>query len=218
MTQRLPVYLEVGTKRVFAVAVDWPGWARSARTEEGALEELAHHVDRYARVVARAGLTVPAVPELEVVEVVPGNATTDFGAPGVVPDLDRVPVPSEEGTRLAAILDAAWADLDDVVEGAPETLRKGPRGGGRDRDAIVEHCLVAEVAYARKLGLRPAQPSVADRAAVVGQRAALVAVLSDGRPGPPDSGWPLRYAARRIAWHTLDHAWEIEDKSDLQEA
>ena len=34
--------------------------------------------------------------------------------------------------------------------------------------------------------------------------------------GSPIAGkrWPLRYAARRIAWHALDHAWEIEDRSD----
>jgi hypothetical protein len=26
--------------------------------------------------------------------------------------------------------------------------------------------------------------------------------------------WPPAYAARRIAWHALDHAWEIEDRSE----
>jgi hypothetical protein len=30
----------------------------------------------------------------------------------------------------------------------------------------------------------------------------------------PGDGRPPRYAIRRIAWHVLDHAWEIEDKSD----
>jgi hypothetical protein len=25
--------------------------------------------------------------------------------------------------------------------------------------------------------------------------------------------WPPRYVARRMAWHLLDHAWEIEDRS-----
>lgn len=28
-----------------------------------------------------------------------------------------------------------------------------------------------------------------------------------------EKGWPPRYAARRIAWHVLDHAWQIEDRS-----
>jgi len=26
--------------------------------------------------------------------------------------------------------------------------------------------------------------------------------------------WPARYAIRRSAWHALDHAWEIEDRSE----
>ena len=39
----------------------------------------------------------------------------------------------------------------------------------------------------------------------------LLERASDGTP--PDGGkWPPRYAARRIAWHALDHAWEIEDR------
>jgi hypothetical protein len=29
----------------------------------------------------------------------------------------------------------------------------------------------------------------------------------------PGKRWPPRYAARRIAWHVLDHAWEIEDRT-----
>jgi len=31
--------------------------------------------------------------------------------------------------------------------------------------------------------------------------------------GAPDAVWPARYAIRRTAWHVLDHAWEIEDRS-----
>ena len=33
-------YLEVGAKRVFAGALDWPGWCRSSRHERDALEAL----------------------------------------------------------------------------------------------------------------------------------------------------------------------------------
>ena len=36
---------------------------------------------------------------------------------------------------------------------------------------------------------------------------------SDGSP-LADRRWTARYAARRIAWHALDHAWEIEDRSE----
>ena len=32
--------------------------------------------------------------------------------------------------------------------------------------------------------------------------------------GPPENPrWPVPYAARRIAWHVLDHAWEMQDKA-----
>jgi hypothetical protein len=103
--------------------------------------------------------------------------------------------------------------FDRVVEKAPQSLRKGPRGGGRDRDAIVEHVLGAEIAYARKLGLRLKQPPAADADAVRGHRNAIVAGIRAGTRGVTEGGWPARYMARRMAWHVLDHAWEIEDRS-----
>ena len=146
----------------------------------------------------------------------PGNATTDFGAPAVMPELDRVATTAAQAKRLATLVAATWEALDAVVASAPPTLRKGPRGGGRDRDAVAKHCLAAEVAYARKLGVRHKEPDLADAEAIAAYRADLLAVI--GRPAPAEpeegKGWVLRYAVRRIAWHTLDHAWEIEDKSD----
>jgi hypothetical protein len=103
-----------------------------------------------------------------------------------------------------------------VVKGAPAALRKGPRGGGRDRDKIVDHVLGAESAYARKLGLRLTVPDRHDAARIKLFRKALVDALEkpSGGKAPVGKGWPQRYAARRIAWHVLDHAWEIEDRSE----
>jgi hypothetical protein len=98
---------------------------------------------------------------------------------------------------------------------APETLRKGPRGGGRDRDKVVAHVLAAERSYARKVGVSHAEPALGDRPAIEAARADLAEVLSGARGGEPlaERGWPARYALRRITWHVLDHVWEIEDKS-----
>src|SRR5438067_302187 len=45
--------------------------------------------------------------------------------------------------------------------------------------------------------------------------AARLTWLSGFAATPPptgDRGWPVRYAARRMAWHVLDHAWEMEDR------
>jgi hypothetical protein len=159
-------------------------------------------------------LALPAA-RFEVVERVEGNATTDFGAPSAIPEADRTPLTAKEAQRLADLLAACWTYLDKVVAAAPAELRKGPRGGGRDRDKIVDHVIGAEEAYASKLGIRRRDlpPDSAGHGSAV--RAALIDVLSAPSTGEPlkEKGWPARYAARRIAWHALDHAWEIEDRS-----
>lgn len=211
------VYLEVGRSKVFACSVDWPGWCRAGRTEQAALEALADYAERYADVARAAGkrFARTAGDQLEVVERVRGSATTDFGAPGVVPALDAEPLTAHGARRQADLLVAAWSVLDGVAATAPPSLRKGPRGGGRDRDAMLQHVLNAEAAYARKIGVRHRDPSLGDPAAVRALRHELVATVRRARSGEPmrDNGWPARYAVRRIAWHVLDHAWEMTDKS-----
>lgn len=219
----LDVLVEQGGKRAFATAVDWPGWCRPGRTEQEALAALAAYAGRYEPVAAEAGLRLPDRADdpgaLTVVERVPGNATTDFGAPAMAGEVGARPCTADEAGRAASLVAAAWGVLDLVAGGAPERLRKGPRGGGRDRDEVVQHVLNAEAAYARKLGVKVSAPDLADRTAVEAMHADLLAVLgapSDGVPaaGPRGgTGWAPRYAAHRIAWHVLDHAWEIEDKS-----
>ena len=212
------VYLEVGTKRVFACAVDWPGWCRPGRDEDVALAALADYAQRYARVAAAAGIPFDdsAADELEVVEKVPGDTTTNFGAPGTVPVIDAEPMTADQARRQAALVAGAWSVLDAVAAGAPTQLRKGPRGGGRNRDPMLEHVLGAEASYARKLGVKHGQPAIDDTAAIKALRSDVTDVLQAARAGAPvvARGWPPRYAARRIAWHVLDHAWEIEDKSE----
>jgi hypothetical protein len=211
---RYQVIIEAVDTRAFASAVAWPGWSRSARDEAGALQRLASYAPRYARVTAMAGLSFPielAVPDLEVAERTTGGASTAFGVPGRVAELDLHRVSSAEARRLTDLVIACWAMLDEVAATAPAELRKGPRGGGRDRDKVVAHVEEAERSYARSIGVRlPAETPIAE------VRAAIVEVLglnSDGSP-LPGGAWSQRYAARRIAWHVLDHAWEIEDRSE----
>jgi hypothetical protein len=165
-------------------------------------------------VAALAGETVDATATLEVVERHPGDAGTAFGVPAIVADADRLPMDETAATRLAGLVDAAWRTLDAVVARAPEELRKGPRGGGRDRTKVVDHVHEAESAYAQVMG-RKHRP--VDAEAVAAMHADLLAVLREPSDGSPLAGkkWPVRYAARRIAWHALDHAWEIEDRSEV---
>jgi hypothetical protein len=73
----------------------------------------------------------------------------------------------------------------------------------------------AERAYARKLGIKQKQPAIDDIAAIEELRVAIPAVLrarSDGSLVGLD-GWTTRCAARRIAWHALEHAWEMQDRA-----
>lgn len=204
------VYLELGAKKVFACSFDWPGWCRSGKSEEAALDTLTDYLPRYRVIAERAGLEFePGDPM--VVERTKGDATTDFGAPSAIPDLDLEPMGADEAARAVSLLRASWAVFAEVAAGSPEELRKGPRGGGRDRDKMVNHVIEAERAYARKIGVRHKPPK--DDAALAAMREEIAEVL--GRPsdgGPSGRGWPARYAARRITWHVIDHVWEMEDR------
>ncbi len=212
------VYVESGRTRTFACAYDWPGWCRSGKDEASALAALAAYAPRYVAVAkhARLPFAARATDTLHVVERLAGSASTDFGVPGAIAKQDTKPLSSDEGKRLASLVQAAWAVYDEILAGAPAELRKGPRGGGRDRDKMDDHVRDAEGAYAQKLGLRLKPPSRTDRRGIAAFRAAITDALQKPSNGKPlvDKGWPQRYAARRIAWHALDHAWEMEDRSE----
>jgi hypothetical protein len=219
MVKPIPVYLELGAKKVFACSIDFPGWCRSGRTEDQALEALAGYAARYAEVAELARVAFPAPARagerFEVVERVKGAGATDFGVPHEVPEADAEPLTARQAARQVELVRAAWALLDRVAEGAPAELRKGPRGGGRDRDKMLAHVLGAEAAYARKLGIKHPEPAVGDTRAIKALRDDIARALSGASDGTPlvPKGWPPRYAARRVAWHVLDHAWEMQDRS-----
>ena len=122
------VTVEAGAKKVFASALDWPGWSRSGKTDEAALTALAAYADRYA-VVAREATEPFEAGAYEVVEHTGGGSGTDFGVPSSITDLDHRPADSPEADRQSRLVAAAWVVLDRVAAGAPAELRKGPRGG-----------------------------------------------------------------------------------------
>ena len=209
-----PVYLELGRRKVFACSLRWPGWCRWGADESAALAILEDYADRYAPVATRAGLRFPRPAGFEVLERLAGTGTTDFGAPGAVPEADRRDITKAEAARLAAIVQASWAELDKVAASSPAQLRKGPRGGGRDRDAMIAHVNDAEVAYGRKFGARVSAAEVRQAGPGLVRRC-IAETLTAARhpPDPGSSGWPAPYAARRVAWHVLDHVWEMQDRS-----
>jgi hypothetical protein len=222
-SRRIAVCLEVAPKQAVASALDWPGWCRAGRDEGAALETLASYAGRYAPVAAHAGVSFPATVAFDVVERVPGGPATAFAAPEcrrpfpqITAAAERAAVTPAAARRLASLVAAVWATFDQIAAASPAELRKGPRGGGRDRDQLIEHVIGAETAYARKLGIKRKQPATGDTAAIGKLRAAIAAIVSapsDGSPVVP-GGWTTRYAARRIAWHLLEHAWEMQDRAD----
>jgi hypothetical protein len=216
LTVSIKVSIEAASKKAFATAVDWPGLSRSGKTEELALESLAAYADRYAPVARLAGEDFPATEDLdlEVVEQARGGGGTEFGVPSNVTDADRRPLGAADAERLARLVDAAWTTFDTVARGAPEELRKGPRGGGRNTSKMVSHVNEADHAYAREMGIKLPPPK--DDRDIAALRASMLEVLRQPSDGSPiaDRRWTTRYAAHRIAWHALDHAWEIEDRSE----
>lgn len=218
------VFLEVGKKKVFAGAVDWPGWCRWGKDEEAALQALLAYGPRYARVVEGAGVGFEApsdVSEFEVVERVEGNSTTDFGAPNMPLAGDEEPIDGEALQRLQRLLKANWAALDEAVEKARgKELEKGPRGGGRELDGIINHIVESGRSYLRTLGWKVAwQDDEKDSVKMERLREGVLEGLKEGAAGNlPKEGprggkrWPPRQFVRRLAWHELDHVWEIEDR------
>ena len=212
---RIAVSTEATPKKAFATAVDWPGWSRSGKTEALALEALAAAAPRYVAVAGEAG-EVFAADAYDVVERTDGSSGTDFGVPSGITATDRRPLSASEADRLARIVAAGWVVFDRVAAITPAELRKGPRGGGRDRDKMIGHVIGADGSYAREIGIRHKEPEPTDRVAIDALRAAVLDVLRRPSDGSPlaERKWTARYAARRIAWHALDHAWEMEDRTE----
>jgi hypothetical protein len=213
------VYLEVTKRRTFACAVDWPGWCRAGKTQDEALENLVAYAARYRGAMGKSAekLRPPeSVTELDVVERLTGNATTEFGAPGVIPDMDRQPIEDTELDSLLELASAAWKSFDRAASKAKgkKLGPSGPRGGGRSVAKMVGHVAEADGAYVRAIGGSAKEGS--DWKSV--QKEFREACYARAHGELPDKGprggerWPARYAIRRSAWHALDHAWEIEDR------
>lgn len=214
------IYVESGDTRTFASAVDWPGWARSGKSEADAITTLLDYAPRFAAVVAgrSTGFKIPTA--VEVVERVHGGSGTDFGAPNYRYPADAEPIAGAELKRQVAALQACWAAFASAATAAAGAeLRRGPRGGGRDLAKLVDHVLGAEVAYVTGLGGKPVLAGVDPLADLEEVHAVFLTTLQGRRDGSiPDVGprggarWQPRFALRYAAWHALDHAWEIEDR------
>lgn len=218
---KLRVVLEVAPKRSFASAIDWPGWSRGGKTPDESIDALLAYAPRYAVVARRAKVAFrpPAtVRGIDVIERLRGGGGTEFGVPSASARMEEEPLSEAELRRLIALLRAAWATFDAAAKKSEGVeLSLGPRGGGRQVPKMVGHVLESEAAYVHQLGAQPPRGAAGTMAAL---RNAFVEALTARATGTAvpiankvKKPWGPRYAVRRSAWHAVDHAWEIEDRS-----
>ena len=215
------VTLEIGPKgkKVVAVAPDWPGLERGAKTEAEAIDRLQAYMPRYSQVARLADLNAAfnAAQNIDVVEQYPGTGSTDFwGISFAFSSIDEQDMLSDDLERELMLMQACWAFFDDVRRRVSPEMQKGPRGGGRDRDRIVRHTFAAEQDWATKVGVRTPDGAMLTDEGLKAHRDAYCHAIRDyhsqGKWAGKRAKWPLRFLIRHTAFHTLDHAWEMEDK------
>jgi hypothetical protein len=212
------VTIEVGPKgkKVAAVAPDWPGLERGATTLEAAIERILSYVPRYAAVTKLAGMEAAFadITGVDLVEQYQGTGSTDFwGISFAFSSLDQQAMSGDALERELILMRACWAFFDDVRWRVSAEMQRGPRGGGRDRDRIVRHTFAAELDWAKKLDVRtPWEVMLTDEGLIAHRDAYCNAIQAFHSQGKMARTWPLRYLVRHTAFHTLDHAWEMEDK------
>ncbi len=219
MGAAIRVMVERGRKKPVAVAsaFDWPGWDRSGKSEEEALQVLAAYRPRYAKIAELAGLAdeFRAAGKLAVVERLEGVGMTDFyGLSYRSARLEHAPMSEAACERKIALLRASWTYFDDVASRVSAELRKGPRGGGRDRDKIVSHANGAEIQeFAQKVGVITPHDAWRRPQDLRAHREAFCAAIRDyNARGVPARTWTVQFVIRHSAYHMLDHAWEMEDR------
>lgn len=205
-------------KKAVAFAVDWPGWSRGAKTPEAALEMLESYRARYRQIAVAAGMEdeFDSAGKLKVVEDRVGTGSTDFWGISFSPcGLEREPMPQAELDRKLALLRACWGFFDATAARVSAEMRKGPRGGGRDRDRIIRHTIRTESEeFAKHVGLRiPVEGALTPRALREYREAYVTAMRAYNQSaGKRMRSWNLPFLIRHSAYHTMDHAWEMEDK------
>jgi hypothetical protein len=151
---------------------------------------------------------------VDVVEHYPGTGSTDFwGISFAFSAIDQQAMSSEALERELTLMRACWAFFDAVRARVSAEMQRGPRGGGRDRDRIVRHTLLTEQDWAKKLGVLTTEEAMLTGEGLQAHRDAYCdAIRALHAQNKPARTWPLRYLIRHTAFHTLDHAWEMEDK------
>ena len=213
--------VEHGTKdkKSVAFSLDWPGWSRGAKTADDAVATLEAYRKRYRPVAELAGMAAEfdAAGPLEIVEDRVGTGSTDFWGISFSPSsTEHARLEDADMERRLALLQAAWAFFDAVAARVSPEMRKGPRGGGRDRHRIVRHTIRTESEdFAKQVGIQiPEEAALTPDGLRTHRHDYLEAIraYNRGEVDRPMRSWTLPFLIRHSAFHTLDHAWEMEDK------
>jgi hypothetical protein len=206
-------------KRSVAFSLDWQGWSRGAKSAELAVETLESYRERYRPVAGLAGMAgeFDAAGPLEIVEDKVGTGSTDFWGISFSPSAtEQGPMGEAQFERGITILRACWEFFDGVAARVSAEMRKGPRGGGRDRDRIIRHTIRTESEdFAKQVGLRRLEGAALPPDGLRRHREEYVAAMRAYNAGEVERrmrSWTLPFLIRHSAYHTLDHAWEMEDK------
>jgi hypothetical protein len=223
MTGTIRFNIELGPKgkRSVAYAIDWPGWSRSAKTPDKAIDVLEAYRQRYRLIaeIAGFGAEFAAAGPLIEVDRYTGTGSTDFwGISFAASPGEREEMSEQQLERRLALLQADWAFFDQVAKRVSPGLKKGPRGGGRDRDQIINHTLGWErTGLAVNVGIEYPEGALLDPDVLRQYREDYVEALREHHANVQKARkWELSYLIRHSAFHMLDHAWEMEDK-DLTE-
>lgn len=221
MTENVEIVIERGKKKSAAYAPAWPGWSRGASSAEAAIERLASYGERYEAVAALAGLSdeFPSAPTFDIIEELSGTGMTSFwGISFAASSSEQGQMSEEDCERKLSILLACWTYFDQVAARVSAELKKGPRGGGRNREQILNHIFANELDWARKVGLNVPEDAHLSAKGLTAHRDAYVQAIREyNTAGKNPRTWRLQFLLRHTAYHVMDHAWEMEDK-DLTSA
>lgn len=208
-------------KKYVAYAIDWPGLERNGKSPDEAFEKMESYRSRYQVIANRAGYGDAFRDESasEIVQEYEGTGSTDFwGISFAHGPNDYESMTDEELARQLALLKACWDEFDEIGQNVSPELQRGPRGGGRDREEIVGHLIYAELNWLKKLDIRPDFKEILP---IESRKQHHQSVLDElrrrhqeqlpvqAKGGPP---WTVRFTIRHLAFHVMDHAWEMEDK------
>ena len=211
-------------KRVVAIALNWPGWSRGAKTIDQAQDVLELYRQRYRAIAVEAGMAdeFDAAGPLEIVEDKVGTGSTDFWGISFSPSsFEPEPMDDIEIERKITLLKACWTFFDGVAARVSAEMLKGPRGGGRDREQIIRHTIRTESeVFAKRVGVRIPEGATLTPEGLRTHREAYIGAMRayNAGEGKRMRSWTLPFLIRHSAYHVLDHAWEMEDKNLSGEA